>query len=56
MQLHGMSRVDRTWQVGIGQRMPGQSAGLVVFVMTGQGVLVDVRTGGSVMMVVEMRV
>ena len=41
-----MFRVDLAMQVGTGQRMTGQSAGLVVFVTTGHGV--DVRTGGSV--------
>lgn len=41
-----MFKVDLAMQVGTGQRMAGQSAGLVVFVTTGHGV--DVRTGGSV--------
>jgi hypothetical protein len=51
VQLHGIASVERIWHVGIGHRMPGQSAGLVVLVMTGHGVLV-VRTGGNVTMLV----
>lgn len=52
--MQGIAIVDRTWQVGTGQRIPGQSAGLVVLVIVGQGV---VRvTGGKVTMLVLTRV
>lgn len=54
MQLQGIAMVDRTWQVGMGQRMAEQSAGLVVLVMVGHGVVRE--TGGRVTMVVLTRV
>jgi len=41
-----MFSVDLAMQFGTGQRRVGQSAGLVVLVITGHGV--DVRTGGRV--------
>lgn len=56
VQLHGITSDERTWHVGIGQRIGGQSAGLVVRVMTGHGVLLDGRTGGRVTTLVTTRV
>lgn len=45
-QPQGMFKVVRAMQLGTGQRMTGQSAGLVVLVTVGHGV--EVRTGGRV--------
>lgn len=51
---HGTFNVDRTWHVGTGQRIGEQSAGLVVLVTVGHGVVVGrdgllVVLGGRVM-------
>ena len=49
VQLQGITSDDRTWQVGTGQRIVGQSAGLVVLVMVGHGVVAGGRTTTLVM-------
>lgn len=54
LQPHGTAMVVRTWQVGTGQRRAAQSAGLVVRVMVGHGVLVV--AGGSTTTLVMTRV
>ncbi len=51
-QPHGTTKLDDTRHVGTGHRMAGQSAGLVVRVILGQGSGVLVVLGGSVMTLV----
>ena len=52
LQPHGTAIVVRTWHVGTGQRRAEQSAGLVVRVMVGHGVV----AGGSTTTLVMTRV
>lgn len=54
VQLHGITKLDRTWHVGTGHLIAGQSAGLVVLVIVGHGVVLV--TGGSVTTLVMTRV